>query len=90
MVFNERAINKSLSYDSRLNIEGFNMNQKSQSILSTTQDKLHQLQSEIEILEMQIDHILKEQRELNTYSDSPIYISDRFAKTGIRLTDVDR
>ena len=79
-----------MSYDSRLNIESVNMNQKFQPILSTTQqNKLLQLQLEIETLEKQIDNILQEQRQLATRGNSPIYLSNRFAKTGIRLADVE-
>ena len=67
------------------------MNKKFLSILSITQqNKLQQLQSEIEALKKQIDNILKVQAQLTTSSNSPIYLGDRFAKTGIRLTDVDR
>lgn len=77
-----------MSYDSRLNIESVNMNQKFQPILSTTQqNKLLQLQLEIETLEKQVDYILKSQ--LATRGNSPIYLSNRFAKTGIRLADVE-
>ena len=66
------------------------MNQKFQPILSTTQqNKLLQLQLEIETLEKQIDNILQEQRQLATRGNSPIYLSNRFAKTGIRLADVE-
>ena len=66
------------------------MNRKSKQVLSITQqNKLQQLQSEIETLEKQIDIILKEQEQLNARDRSPIYLGDRFAKTGIRLADVE-
>ena len=66
------------------------MNRKSKQVLSITQqDKLQQLQLEIEALEKKIDTILKEQEQLTTFENSPIYLNDRFAKTGIRLADVE-
>ena len=67
------------------------MNQKSQQVLSQAQqDKLRQLRSEIDVLENQIENILQEQTQLVGSYNSPIYISDRFAQTGIRLAnDVD-
>lgn len=66
------------------------MNRKSKQVLSVTQqNKLQQLQLEIEALEKQIDTILKEQQQLIARRDSPIYLSDRFTKTGIKLADVE-
>ena len=68
------------------------MNQKSKQVLSQAQqDKLRQLRSEIDVLENQIENILQEKTQLVGFDNCPIYISHRFAQTGIRLAhDIDR
>lgn len=62
------------------------MNRKHQQVLSTTQqNKLWQLQLEIEALEKHIDNILEEQVRSNPRGISPIYLRDRTANAGIKL-----
>lgn len=62
------------------------MNQKSKQVLSQAQqDQLRQLSLEIDVLENQIENILREQTQLVGSYNSSIYISNRFAQTGIRL-----
>jgi hypothetical protein len=69
--------------------------QKSPSVFEPGQEsKFQQLQREVTALEKQLEHVLKEQLELvdNYDSHSPIpliYVSDRFAKSGIRLDSED-
>ena len=60
------------------------MNRKSKLSI-TQQDKLQQLQLEIEALEKKIDNILKEQVQLTARNNSPIYLNDRLSQKGIRL-----
>ena len=60
------------------------MNRKSKLSI-TQQDKLQQLQLEIEALEKKIDKILKEQVQLTARNNSPIYLNDRLSQKGIRL-----
>jgi hypothetical protein len=55
------------------------------------QSKIQQLQLEVTALEEQVENVLKEQLKLTTQYDSHlpiplIYVDDRFAKSGIRLT----
>ena len=64
--------------------------QKSKPIFSQgQQSKFQQLQLEVTALEAQLDSVLKEDMQLDNYAHSAIplvYVSDRTAKTGIRLT----
>jgi hypothetical protein len=55
------------------------------------QSKIQQLQLEVTALEEQVENVLKEQLKLTSEYDShlPIpllYVDDRFAKSGIKLT----
>jgi len=65
--------------------------QKSPSVFEPGQEsKFQQLQREVSALEQQLEHVLKEQLELVDNHDSHlpiplVYVSDRFAKSGIRL-----
>ena len=66
------------------------MNQKSQQAWSTVQqEKLRQLQLEVAALEKQLENLVTRVPLTNDYNlQSPIpliYVSDRTAKTGIRL-----
>jgi hypothetical protein len=65
--------------------------QKSQPVFEPEQQsKFQQLQLEIAALEAQVENTLKEQLERASSYNSPspiplIYVSDRFAQSGIRL-----
>lgn len=64
--------------------------QKSQPVFDPgQQSKFQQLQLEIKALEEQVENALKqqlEQADCNAHSPIPlIYVSDRFAKSGIKL-----
>lgn len=55
------------------------------------QSKIQQLQLEVSALEEQVENVLKEQLKLTSDYDSHspiplIYVDDRFAKSGIKLT----
>jgi hypothetical protein len=55
------------------------------------QSKIQQLQLEVAALEEQLENVLNEQLKLTREYDSDlpiplIYVDDRFAKSGIRLT----
>jgi hypothetical protein len=66
--------------------------QESQPVFAPgQQSKIQQLQLEVAALEEQLENVLKEQLKLTSDYDAHlpiplIYVDDRFAKSGIRLT----
>ena len=64
--------------------------QKSKQVFSSNQQsKFQQLQLEVAALEAQVEEALKQQFELTHLDSQPIplvYVDDRTAKSGIKLT----